>query len=326
MAVTKASKNSLNNFSRFDNTSAANYPSQFLATGPSATVLTSPDGITWTARTSGLPAYSLNAVHRAGAVYAVFDSASGYKNRYTSADGITWTKNGQLTGFTNAAAQMNLVNAKYDAVDKTVNMFANMVGFTGYWGNMFDVTNGVSIGDVSINLNNWGAWDYATNGSVFLFAGGNPASSGASPYLLKSTTTKGGVIVAQSYGSSSSSYAVAYGAGLFVVVAADGTGVYTSPDGVTWTSRGQSYRYMTFVNGVFFLYKGNALSTSTDGINWTARTVTGLGGNGIRSVAFGAGLFVLIGEAGYIGTSADGFTWTSRTSGTASNLTSVYYG
>jgi hypothetical protein len=325
MAITKTSKNSIATFTKYDNTAAANYPSQFLAVGPTGTVLTSPDGITWTARTTGLPAYALAAPHRAGAVYAVYDNA-GYKNRYISADGITWAKNGMMTGFTNASAQAQMVNAKFNDVDKTVNVFANMVGLAGNWGQMFDVTNGVAQGDISINLNNWGSWDYATNGSVFLFAGGNPAATGTAPYLLKSTTTKGGAIVTQAYGSSSSSYGAAYGAGLFVVTASDGTGVYTSPDAVTWTSRGQTSRYLYYANGVFFLYNGNILATSTDAITWNTRTLPGLGGNGVRAVAYGAGLFVVVCEAGLLYTSPDGVTFTSRTSGTASAISGVYYG
>lgn len=325
MAITKPSNSTISTFTKYDNASAGSYPAQFLVTGPTGTILTSPDGITWTARTTGLPAFALSAVYRTGSLYAAIDG--GYGNRYTSSDnGVTWTINGQAAGFNNASAQTLQKNAKFNYVDKTVNLFPNMPYQTGNWGSMFDVTNGVPIGNTAISTNNWGAWDYATNGSVFLIAGGNPSTNTTAPYLLKSTTTKSGVLTTQSYGSSSSSYSVCYGAGVFAVTDSNGTGVWTSPDGTTWTSRGQTFRYMMFAENLFIGWQGNALYTSPNAISWTARTVTGLGANGIHSVIYGAGLYVAICDAGLIFTSPDGITWTSRTSGTATSLNSIYYG
>ncbi len=187
---------------------------------------------------------------------------------------------------------------------------------------MFDVTNANAIGDPTVTGSNCGFWDYATNGSVYLY-GVNVA--GTSPYLLRSTT-KGGTLSSISYGSASAVFSVVWGASKFALADSNGTGVWTSTDGLTWTSRGQSFRYMTFLNNLFLGYQGNTLATSTDAITWTARTVAGLGGNSIYKIVYGAGLYVIISDSGLIFTSPDGITWTSRTSGTANNLRGLYYG
>ena len=77
-------------------------------------------------------------------------------------------------------------------------------------------------------------------------------------------------------------YGVTYGNGIFVSVAASGTGngVMTSPDGITWTSRvpaaDKNWRDVTYGNGVFVAVSadgtGNRVMTSPDGITWTSRT------------------------------------------------------
>jgi len=325
VASTSASKSSIRTFDKFNVSSAGSYPAQFLATGGNtASVYTSPDGITWTQRTTGLPAYNTGAPHRNGSLYAVIDQ--GYFNRYTSADGITWAKNGQATGAVYGATSTYIKGSRFNAVDKTWNVYPNNNAYSGDTGSLFDVTNATAIGDNAIQLVNWGGSGYATNGSIFLFSGGNAPSSGTAPYLLKSTTTKGGQLAAVSYGASTFSHNCDYGNGLFAVTAANGTGIYTSPDAITWTSRGTNAQNITYLNNLWLASVGNTMWTSTNGTTWTSRTPTGLGGNGILGFAFGAGLFVLVAQGGYIATSPDGTTWTQRTTGTANNFTGVMYG
>ena len=59
----------------------------FVAVGFSGTILTSPDGITWTTRTSGTT-YGLNGVTWSGTQFV----AVGFSGTIlTSLDGITWT-------------------------------------------------------------------------------------------------------------------------------------------------------------------------------------------------------------------------------------------
>jgi len=130
---------------------------------------------------------------------------------------------------------------------------------------------------------------------------------------------------------------VSYGNGLYVAVAASGTGnrVMTSPDGITWTARtsaaDNSWQSVTYGNGLFVAVSitgtGNRVMTSPNGINWTVRTSAV--NNEWRSVTYGNGLFVAVASTGTgnrVMTSPDGITWTARTSAADNNWQSLTYG
>jgi hypothetical protein len=316
MAVSTVARSGLSVFDKFQRTNANSFNQQFIATGATNTLLTSPDGITWTSRTVTGSVFTISAPHRNGALLCVFDEAN---NRFTSSDGVTWQQNGQLAG-NYGSGTLRASHAALNPNDGTVNIFSRNIVINAN-GFMFDVTNATSVGDTQTIGSTASSTGYATNGSVFLFSG----IAGAN-YLWKSTTRKGGPITAQAYGSSAASLGAVFGAGLFAVTDSNGTGVYTSPDATTWTSRGTSARYIYFVNGLFLANDGHLLWTSTDGITWTSRTVTGIGTNAISQIVFGNGLFVLVANTGFIATSPDGTTWTSRTSGTTQRLNGVYFG
>jgi hypothetical protein len=76
-----------------------------------------------------------------------------------------------------------------------------------------------------------------------------------------------------------------------------------------------------------YVAAGNAgtLTSSTNGTTWTART-SGFGTSAIWSLTFGNGIYVAVGQGGTIRTSTDAITWTSRTSNTTATLRSVAYG
>jgi hypothetical protein len=132
-------------------------------------------------------------------------------------------------------------------------------------------------------------------------------------------------------------FGVTYGNGLFVAVAATGSGdrVMTSPDGITWTARTSAadndWRSVTYGNGLFVAVavtgSGNRVMTSPDGITWTARTSAA--NNEWFSVTYGNGLFVAVagsGSGNRVMTSPDGITWTARTSAADNSWLSVTYG
>jgi hypothetical protein len=92
--------------------------------------------------------------------------------------------------------------------------------------------------------------------------------------------------------------------------------VFTSPDGITWTSRtipavcGSS---IAFGNGRFVIVgTAGAAYQSTDGINWTSMS-TGAGASPIDRVIFAFGAFFAIGNNSYMGRSLDGLTFESLT-------------
>jgi hypothetical protein len=163
-------------------------------------------------------------------------------------------------------------------------------------------------------------------------------------------------------------WALGYGQGLYVEVNA--STVRTSPDGITWTTRGSGLSTqlagLDFDNNLFVLTAwGGGISTSPDGITWTIHTnnttqnLWGAAyGNGIwvaagqsfsgggayetspdgttwtrhtstsnfRNVAFGGGVFVMVGDSGYLASSTTGTSWTVRGSGTAGSIYGVCYG
>ena len=134
-------------------------------------------------------------------------------------------------------------------------------------------------------------------------------------------------------------FSVAYGNGLWVAVAAFGSGtgnrVMTSPDGINWTLRtsaaDNAWRSVAYGNGLWVAVsnsgKENRVMTSPDGITWTSRT--GAADNNWTSVAYGNGLWVAVGYSGTgnsVMTSPNGINWTIRTSVANSAWRSVAYG
>lgn len=76
---------------------------------------------------------------------------------------------------------------------------------------------------------------------------------------------------------------------------------------------------------VSILSANNQYYKSSDAVSWNPSMTTGVTANNLNSLAFGAGLFVSVGDAGLIQSSPDGITWTTRTSGTAERLGKVYF-
>lgn len=113
----------------------------------------------------------------------------------------------------------------------------------------------------------------------------------------------------------------------FIAVGRLGGGehIYTSTDGITWTTDYTSYsvhlRGVTTPGNKFAAVGGTDIVTSPDGVNWTvlASGTT----NWLYGVTWSGSQFVATGENGTILTSSDGVTWTSRTSGTSNKLNSV---
>ena len=69
----------------------------------------------------------------------------------------------------------------------------------------------------------------------------------------------------------------------------------------------------------------NQYYKSPDALSWSPCLTSGVTASNLNSLAFGAGLFVSVGDAGSIQTSPDGITWTTRTSGTSERLGKVYF-
>jgi hypothetical protein len=117
---------------------------------------------------------------------------------------------------------------------------------------------------------------------------------------------------------------ITYGAGKFVAVGAEFSGmnlitnVQVSTNGTTWTrytpfTNGPSPKAITYGNGLFVAVAnggGNRVITSPDGISWTLRNASD--NNDWQSVAYGNGKFVAVANTGTnrVMYSTDGISWT----------------
>lgn len=112
---------------------------------------------------------------------------------------------------------------------------------------------------------------------------------------------------------------LAYGNGVFVAMTVSTTHFFTSPDGIIWTSRNVTsglWTKIAFGNSIFVAVANisNKAQISTDGgVTWGLITLPL--SSSYFCIAFGAGLFVTIGQSGInneVLTSPDGVTWTVR--------------
>ena len=145
--------------------------------------------------------------------------------------------------------------------------------------------------------------------------------------------------VIRSSPSTGSLYVVGFnGSNLFITVNVN-TNVYTSPDGVTWTTASSgisTFPYgITYSNTAFILVGSNtntgypAIATSTDGgITWTTRSTTGFGtSSNIQGVCWSGSYLVAVSNEGHIATSTGtGSSWTQRYKEASGNFYSVAYG
>lgn len=101
-----------------------------------------------------------------------------------------------------------------------------------------------------------------------------------------------------------------YGAGLFV--RASGATPYTSPDGVTWTQRtagATTWSSIAYGNGIFVMVGGT--SSSYTSLDGINWTARTLPSiTGWSTVIFSSGLFIAIGSGNVGASSSDGITWT----------------
>jgi len=152
-------------------------------------------------------------------------------------------------------------------------------------------------------------------------SGSGTASASATLIPLLSIDDRGTTWVSRTASIANNWRCVTYGNGLFVAVAASGTGnrVMTSPDGINWTTRNSpadfTWSSVTYGNGLFVAVAQNGLNgtsvmTSQDGISWTLGSLTSTTWHG---VTFGNGRFVAVAESGAVVTSDNGTTWTSST-------------
>ena len=245
---------------------------QFVAVSNNGTtqVMTSPDGITWTARTA--PAGYHSGIAYGNGTFAVWGGAM------TSPDGITWTAQ---SPFYNSASAIAFGNNTFVVVLTGGSVYTSPDGIT--WTSQ---TSGMGNGFYAITYGN----------GLFVAVGSGTTYVATSPDGITWT--------AQTAPVTDLWRGVTYGNGLFVAVGINGH-IITSPNAITWTSRTNSTAYwsaVTYGNGLFVAVGSNAngpvgLATSPDGITWTTQT-SPAAGNWWDAVAYGNGRFVALSNNG----------------------------
>lgn len=132
---------------------------------------------------------------------------------------------------------------------------------------------------------------------------------------------------------------IAYGNGLFVAVD-NYDRIYTSPDGVKWTTKTlpglgdfvtRDIKALTYANGLFVAVGEHnsdntpSLVTSPDGVNWTDQALDVKVRGAFNGVAYGNNQFVAVGE-GMIFSSPDGVKWVPQIFWYLQDFKAVTYG
>ena len=278
--------------------------------------MTSPDGITWTIRTSAADNSWYSVTYGNNLFVAVAITGAG-NLVMTSPDGITWT------------IRTSAANNQWRSVTYGNGLFVAVAG-SGTGNRVMTSPDGINWTSRTSAANN--QWYSVTYGNGLFVA---VAINGAGNRVM--TSPDGINWTLRTYQPDLMWRSVTYGNGLFVAVAQSGTGnrVMTSPDGITWTSRTSAadnqWYSVTYGNGLFVaVAQGgtvNQVMTSPDGITWTGRTAAAA--IQWQSVTYGNNRFVAVAYSGtgnQVMTSLDGSTWTSQNAAAANQWLSVTYG
>jgi len=237
-------------------------------------VMTSPDGITWTARS--VPSGEWKAVTFGNGLFvAVADY--GTNRVMTSTDGTTWTA--RTAAATSLWRGLTYGNGLFVAV--------------AWLGTNRVMTSPDGITWTARSAAEANGWKSVTYGNGLFVA---VSFNGTNRVM---TSTDGITWTARSAAEASSWSKVTYGNGTFVAVANNGDNhlVMTSSNGITWTARSASsdaaWDSLTYGNGNFVAAANTSVMISTDGITWRTRPSAWANWRGI---AYGNGTFVAVGE------------------------------
>lgn len=283
--------------------------SQYVAVGSRNTVLTSPDGITWTSRSTGAPLdfwnapYDLFGVAWSGTRFvAVGMDSYGFNGIIlTSPDGVTWTtqvsgpSSGNPTTTTNPYTLVKVIwaSGRFVAVGTNSN---------GSSGAILTSADGLSWTPQTLSTTYSGLNNVTWTGSRFVAVG----ASGTIETSPDAGTWTGSAVGTSPYGL----YGIAWSGSLFVATGMStggGTPIVTSPDAITWTARTSTAGDLWGViwDGTQFLTAQasgyGAILTSPDGITWTEQAssvgasygLLAITGSGPRHVAVGTGGTIL---------------------------------
>ena len=274
--------------------------SQFVAVGTLGTIITSPDGITWTQRASGTTAILNWIVWSGNQFVAVGDGGV----ILTSANGTTWV-------------------SRTSGVSSTL--------YSIVWSGSQFVIGGSSYTLTSSDGISWtlqSAPPFWQSGNIIIWSGSIYVAGGANNTIWSSTN---GINWTQRYTISSNFFTFTdgfwdgskflfLGSGLFDI----DSKISTSSDGLSWAEYSVPKINCFAKNISTFIGLDDLCYSSTDAITWVdittepKNTISGIATNGINQI-------VAVGSNRNILTSSDGFNWTLRLSSTVPTLNKVVW-
>jgi len=120
-------------------------------------------------------------------------------------------------------------------------------------------------------------------------------------------------------------HAITYANGLFVAVGKQGQ-ILTSLDTVSWSHQdsgvGSYLEGVAHGGGLFVAVGGNSIVTSPDGSHWSSQVSSNYG---LNAVAYGDGVFTIVGNRGLILLSTNGLDWQGFPTGLRKNLRGITF-
>ncbi|MEI8044158.1 MAG: hypothetical protein WCL11_22295 [Verrucomicrobiota bacterium] len=289
----------------------------FVATGTTGTIATSPDGTNWTTHPSYTTVKLYGTAFNPGVGYIAVGVGGVIQ---TSPDGTNWYSSySDLSqpGNDFAAATYASDLGYFIGVGSSGMVETSPDGSPGSWSAKF-LGRPENLTGVARGSNN------------FVVVGNTLPFSPFNAVVL--TSSSGSSWKVRTSSSTTKLNNVAYGAGTFVAVGNSGKIVTSTDDGVNWAVQasgvvahlyGVSYITNSVTNMFIATGATGTLLTSPDGITWTPQTsgVT----SSLYSSAYGAGTYLAVGASGVIRSSPDGTTWSTVTSPTTKDFNGILY-
>jgi photosystem II stability/assembly factor-like uncharacterized protein len=271
----------------------------YVAVGMGGTVMTSADGLTWEIKKTGLHNTLYSIIYSNNRFVVTGESGA----ILTSTDGATWQV--RSSGVALNLYSVAFGNAMFVATGDSGTIITSADG-TAWTKRTSEVTGGI----YSVT--------YGKSGFVAL---------AENNFIQTITLTSPDGITWTRYLSSMNSIldemtSVACGDSVFL--AAMVNGMYTSPNGTTWTKVDSPPQYhvssVAYLNNQF-VAAGAGISFSSDGRKWVTHTT-----DGFSAITYGNGRYVAPGGSGRMYVSTDGVAWSKTGSGPTNWLYSIAYG
>jgi hypothetical protein len=275
-------------------------------------IWTSLDGITWTSRAT-LTAGNCRSIAWNGTQFLVLGNSTWCS---TSPDGFTWTMRNTQPVTTLVRATWNSVSTQWVVASTAPAIFTTP-----------DAVNWIQRQAPVISNTTVQSFAWAPQLNLWALVGG-PSNN------VATASDADGVWVSRLTTQIGTANCVAWNGSLFVAGGGTSVQIYTSTDGVTWTSRTNGGVSWTVVNGVAWSSNlsiwvavgansttSGVIASSTDGASWTSRSTTIFGANGAGlgvAVNTLGTLFVAVGTSvSTFAYSSNGTSWLQGTAGTS---------